>query len=119
MMLQQNPCCMAKPNKSFFNVLRRSKKSFEKAATSRIIDLFMKDFYFNCLEVDTDSYYSQKIWRCNFRYKLIGITDLLGLDTHWFQNTRFYQSPILIGFAIQLISHLEYFILKTSIIILL
>ena len=52
---------MAKPNESFFNAVRRSKKSFEKAATSRIIDLFMKDFYFNCLEVDTDSYYSQKI----------------------------------------------------------
>ena len=49
MMLQQNPCCMAKPNKSFFNVLRRSKKSFEKAAMSilRIVDLFMKDFFFS------------------------------------------------------------------------
>ena len=79
----------------------------------------MKDFYFNCLEVDTDSYYSQNIWRWTFRYKLIGITDLLGLDTHWFQNIRFYQSPRLLGFAIQLISHLEYFILKTSITILL
>ena len=38
--LLQIPCCMAKPSKSFFNVLRKSKKSFEKAAMAilRIIE---------------------------------------------------------------------------------
>ena len=35
-------CCMAKPSKSFFNVLRKSKKNFEKAAMSilRIMEQF-------------------------------------------------------------------------------
>ena len=56
---------MAKPSKSFFNVLRKSKNSFEKAAMSvlRIIEQFIKVYQCisMCLEVDTDSYYSQKI----------------------------------------------------------
>ena len=51
---------MVKPSKSFFHVLRKSKKSFEKAAMSilRIIEQFILSFFISmCLEVDTDSYY--------------------------------------------------------------
>ena len=44
---------MANPSKSFFNVLRKSKKSFENAAVSilRIIEQFIQVFfYFNVSE---------------------------------------------------------------------
>ena len=39
----QSPAAWQKPSKSFFNVLRKSKKGFEKAAMSnlRIIDQFI------------------------------------------------------------------------------
>ena len=56
------------------------------------------------LKVDTDSYYSQKMEECTFKNTLIGFLPyywLIGFATRWFQNTRFYQSPILtlLGFA--------------------
>ena len=53
---------MAKPSKSFFNVLRKSKKSFEKAAVNfkNYRAVYLSFFTSMCLKVDTDSYYSQK-----------------------------------------------------------
>ena len=43
-------CWMGKPSKSFFNVLRKSKNIFEKAAMSilRIIKQFTYVFLFQC-----------------------------------------------------------------------
>ena len=89
-----------------------------------ITEQFIKAFLFQCdWKLILILIIHKKMEECTFKNKLIGFLPyywLIGFATRWFQNTRFYQSPILtlLGFAIPLLSHLEYFILKPSIITL-
>ena len=58
-----SPAAWQKPSKPLFKVLRKSRKSFEKAAVNikNYRAAYLSLFISMCLKVDTDFYYSQTI----------------------------------------------------------
>ena len=81
---------MGKPSKSLFNVLRKSKKIFEKAAMSilRIIEQFIYVFLFQCAwKLILILIIPQNVEECTFKNKLIEL-----FPYYWL--TRFCQSLI-------------------------